>query len=251
MLNKISVKILAIIAALIAVFLICTIRITNNMQSVNSYTKEVNDKYLNNILLLSQIDSDYEDLQKNMYAHIASTEDEMKEKTFEKLDKKEKQINEAITELKSNNNDELFTNMLNDLQAAFDKYNEQLKNVTDLCAQGKSEEATAFAQYVLEEYDDKIDDTWKDLKNENMNRINNGIDMNNKELVDTKRSLLFSVIMFLSVSALGILFLLKLVINPLNKAVNQLKQINDDIQDGSGDLSMRLDVNWTFNYWNK
>ena len=100
MFKKLKVKVCAVIILLAVIFSVYAVANVNGIRKANVLTKQINEVYMKNLLIRNDIDSNYENLQKNLYSHIAANDDKMKEKTAGKIEKKIKEINESIDNLK-------------------------------------------------------------------------------------------------------------------------------------------------------
>lgn len=242
MFKKLKVKVCAVIILLAVIFSVYAVANINIIRKANVLTKQINEVYMKNLLILNDIDSNYENLQKNLYSHIAANDDKMKEKTAGKIEKKIKEINESIDTLKKQSTDEKYIESFDKYKEVFNKYAELSNKVVALCKEGKQGEAFTVMTKDVEELDDEMDDVWGILFDNSKNNINSVIKTQEGLITGILVVSVISFVVFLIAAVICFRYITKKVINPVNDANHKLNNLIDDINNGQGDLSLRLEV---------
>lgn len=242
MFKKLKVKVCAVIILLAVIFSVYAVANVNGIRKANVLTKQINEVYMKNLLILNDIDSNYENLQKNLYSHIAANDDKMKEKTAGKIEKKIKEINESIDTLKKQSTDEKYIESFDKYKEVFNKYAELSNKVVALCKEGKQGEAFTVMTKDVEELDDEMDDVWGILFDNSKNNINSVIKTQEGLITGILVVSVISFVVFLIAAVICFRYITKKVINPVNDANHKLNNLIDDINNGQGDLSLRLEV---------
>lgn len=242
MFKKLKVKVCAVIILLAVIFSVYAVANVNGIRKANVLTKQINEVYMKNLLILNDIDSNYENLQKNLYSHIAANDDKMKEKTAGKIEKKIKEINESIDTLKKQSTDEKYIESFDKYKEVFNKYAELSNKVVALCKEGKQGEAFTVMTKDVEELDDEMDDVWGILFDNSKNNINSVIKTQEGLITGILVVSVISFVVFLIAAVICFRYITKKVINPVNDANHKLNNLIDDINNRQGDLSLRLEV---------
>ncbi|MBE6049598.1 MAG: methyl-accepting chemotaxis protein [Clostridium sp.] len=243
MFKKLSVKVCAMIAMFVVMFSVTAFITIGGMNKAYKHTKDIKNVYLQNILVLDDINSNYESLQKNILSHIAANEEKYENDAVDKVRKKIDYINTDIEKLRNNGLDEKSMKMCDEYKKMYDEYFVLVDKVLELSNEGKDDEAYKYMKTVLEEKDDKIDKQWEMLEKECSDNVNNVITNQGETLSYIKIISNITFVIFILIAFITIKYINRIVVKPVEDANEKLNNLINEINEGNGDLSLRLKAN--------
>lgn len=243
MFKKLSVKVCAMIAMFVVMFSVTAFITIGGMNKAYKHTKDIKNVYLQNILVLDDINSNYESLQKNILSYIAANEEKYENDAVDKVRKKIDYINTDIEKLRNNGLDEKSMKMCDEYKKMYDEYFVLVDKVLELSNEGKDDEAYKYMKTVLGEKDDKIDKQWEMLEKECSDNVNNVITNQGETLSYIKIISNITFVIFILIAFITIKYINRIVVKPVEDANEKLNNLINEINEGNGDLSLRLKAN--------
>ncbi len=214
-----------------------------NLDSVMDDSKEIVDDYSNSIIQLSDIESNFEELQQIVFAHCLAEDDAAMDKLTQEGEAAMADIEalceEFVKTLDTGSEEEqIFQNFKQNITDYHNAYDEAI----DLSNDNQDEQAVAIANSTLTTEGDAIATEIAQMIAENKEGMNTAIEEQETAYATSRRLILVVFIVGIMLSVSSVIFLWKTLINPMTEIYKKLGIIVDDIKNNKGDLTARVDV---------
>lgn len=246
MAKSISVKILGLVAILIATGLTSNILWSNSLASMNEKAQTVSNECLTAVSLLAETSRSVERVQKfannsmgsvGTESDVATTNGNEMSQEAESLDNMFQQLTEIVNQF---GNQEM-TNALTQYESAYETY-------TTTVGQSVVANSGDMSQ-MSEDFRVSMDETTANLDTAytNLNTlIYNQVDIANKQLTNQYNSssnanmLLFIILIVIGMVIIAVTLIT--IVKPIKDANRQLDNLIDEIDQGKGDLTKRIEI---------
>ena len=211
-----------------------------NFQSTIEESTRISDTYLSAMVLRGDMKKAYENMQRYIYAYLATNDVEEREHLLENIDKRYNQLITDIDQLQIYLEGNRSVN-ISEMKAGLTAYTENAKAVL-ISSEGKSTEEVIAEIDALEAEDEKFDS--------NLELANASFEQSIATIRQTQQdkygrtittSVIGAIIIMLNIGINHVLFQYK-TIRPIKKSSLELRQMIKSIDENRGDLNERLTV---------
>ena len=241
--GKISTKIISLVPVIILgiVSVFSNVLAVVNIQRVNASATNITNEYMTGISELAQIQKDTQNLHKLGLSHIIATDLTAMVGLVDTINDQEEVLDQELMDYESKVSEEL-TEQFEALKSNYDGMKWEIANLMAYSALGKNEDAYALANGAISEYAAEMQNSI-DAMTDNMK--------SQAESAKSQQSSIYRMAVIMSIVViiislialvLTLLSVFKLVIQPLSRTRNEIKNIIYDIDNREGDLTKRVEL---------
>jgi len=239
MMKTIGSKILAILTVFLVFILASNLLSIRSLNEVSESNKEVSEKYLVKVTELGEIARDYQAVQKLMNAHLI---------TFMPQEKEAFEVEIATTSESLKTNTLEYSSYIDDtdsekFQLMFDninKYFEISPKIIELSNMGDSYGAFQMMNTEIGPISAEIEVLIEELIEMNHDAVDKAKDVQNDTVKSSYVVIIASVVALLVLMVLSLLYVNARISGPIKKATKSLNHMIKDINNGEGDLTVRI-----------
>ena len=237
--KTIGSKILAILAVFLVFVLLANAFNIRSLNKVSESNHEVSEKYLVKVTELGEIARDYQAVQKYLYSHLVTYMDAEKAAI-------EVQIADSRTSLVDNVNqygsyvDRSDVEMFEKLVADLTTYFETFEQIIERSRIGDNYGAFNMTTAELGTLSEEIELTIEELIRTNYAAVEDAKEVQSSTVNGSYVVIGGSIVFMLLLTIFAMLFVTAKISGPLRKATKSLNTMISDINDGEGDLTVRI-----------
>lgn len=239
---SIVVKILLPIVLLAALLVSSIVVNTGSMKNIMEASDEVSENYATSMMLIGDISTDFEELEKIAYAHcVANSKDTMKvlESNCTAV---AAELDTLFAEFELSLDEGEETEAYQEFKAKYDSFYKTLQTILELSGKDQDDQAVEMINTRLAPQGNEITSLLLEMTNANKEGMSEAID--ETHLAYTVAQTSNNVMMGLAVVliAMSTFVCLFMVVRPIKKSGDELKSIVQEINAGKGDLTRRVKV---------
>lgn len=243
-LKNVSIKIkimlpVALMAILLVVSSVTTIRIANNMLNIG---QEISDNYSASLVQLGEISEKFEVLNGIVYKHCIATDENTQNELVKSYQSTVDEISKLCNDFKKTLDAGKETENFTKFQESYEQYLKDYETVIDASTSGQDSFAAEMANNTLMEEAANIEQTIENMQEANQSAMDNGI-LEQKKVYKSSQSsgiVLLVLGILLGLSVLYICY--KAVCRPVARMNKVLSEIINEINAGNGNLTKRVQI---------
>lgn len=239
---SIQIKIFFPIFLLSALLLIMGIFSIINIRGLMRDSEEISGNYAESISLLGEIGEDFQSINRIVYAHcIADTNDKMGKLNTE-YNTISSKIEEAMASYESQLNSGEETDLYNTFKADFESYISTYNQTIKLSTANSTERAEELANGELTDLSSVVSEDIDNMVQNNKESMNKAVKEQETLYASIIGTFIVIAVISIVIVILSVMVVLLEIIHPLTNSKKKLEHIVQNIQDGHGDLTERLNV---------
>jgi methyl-accepting chemotaxis protein len=240
---RVRLKIMLPVILLALIMVVSSAANYQGLKNLMNASLEISDNYATSLYTVGEIDSQFKKIQSLGYAHIVAQSDEETAKVETSIDTAFNELSSLMATfeagLDSGTDEETY---YQDFESNYENFVAIFEQVIALSQANNDDEATDLANSDMTTAGETTDDTLAKLQNYELEAMDNAVD--DSESVYSSISVTGEVLMVIGliIVIFTVIVINTEIIKPITKINNKLKEIIDEIQNGQGDLTKRIDV---------
>lgn len=239
---SVALKIMLPMYALAIILLVTGVASLTVMDGMNQNTLEISDNYATSIAQLGDMNVKFEALKRVAYAHCIADTDSEQASLEEEANKLKKEITDIRTAFEETLDEGDEKNAYLELMDVYEEFTGTLERVLSLSLKGMDEEAVQIVNRELSSQGKEISNLMSQMTAANQEGMNDAVEIAESDFNSARVTIFTLIIVSITITALGIIVSIILVIRPIKKSSERIQEIAQYIEDAKGDLTMRVDV---------
>lgn len=239
--RKISTKMIGVLAGLLLVFGVSIAFNSWQVGKIKSQSQEIATNQVSNLYLVNTFRNVYQEKETSLYELMLSEDQEQIEELEKKIEELDLELTEGLAALKEVFSDEegaRITGHIETSMASHDKIYQRVKKKSTGDSGSQSAFRTATSKLV--EVDEQVKSDLNDLDELIGASMEEAIDKQDSFIQNAYRLNILCIIIYVAAAAAGILYMVRGVAGPIRSVTSQLETIIKKIQNGEGDLTLRV-----------
>ena len=242
--KKISAKIITVLVALTAVFGVSILLNIQQMGMIKENSREVTEKQVSNVYKVNELRASYQEKETLLYELMMTSDDSNMEELLGAIETLDKNVADGLEEMKkifsgTKEGKRSVEGLERDI-AAYDKIYERIKAKSTESSGKQAAFRTATSQLV--DLDTEVKAGLEELDTQIQKTLDNAVKQQNSGIQRAYQIIAVCVIIYLLAAGACAVYIIKSVSAPMKRATKQLNQIITGIQNGEGDLTLRVDA---------
>ncbi len=242
--KNISVKIKILFPIImLALLLMAVIAVNlNSMNHIMNASKKVSDNYATSMSLLGDISTDFANLEKCAYSHCVAAGDNATNILEEEIEKLASDLDAKCAELERFLNTGEQEELYQEFRIMYTSFFEVYETVLEHSRNNDKEQAIAISNKKLVNQGSEIANVLTKMRDSNKNGTVEAAIETQKKFESAKYLSCLMLGLAIGLSVWGVVVCLREVVKPIVASSSKLKEIVEDIKDGKGDLTKRVEV---------
>lgn len=232
-------KILAILTVFVLFILLSNAFNIQALDKVNESNKMVSDTYLVKVTELGEMSRDYQTVQKYLYSHLCSFVDTEKAAVETQIDAAYESLTNNVNEYGayvSDDDREIFNELVTELTSYFEIFN----GIIDLSRTGDNYTAYNRTSADLSLLSEEVELGIEKLIDLNYAAVEEAKENQQATMTESYVVVGVAIVILLLLTVFAMLFISATITKPLRNATKSLNGMIKDIENGEGDLTVRL-----------
>lgn len=241
--KSIKTKILMPVIGLAIIALITSVSSIYNARQIDTRGEAVANVYLENVEQAGRIAENIQKLMKLSYSYVVADTKELQDSTYSKIEQVQKDIESDMDDfsqrLTPNTHEE---ELYNNLRSHYTPYKSKCTHLTKYVKNGNTESALKMANKDFVDLSDAIEGDLHDIISFDREQADNAV---GKMRASYNLSIIIAAVCFgltVLMIVIAILICQLKVASPIAKSSKKVDQMIKLIEEGNGDLTMRLDI---------
>lgn len=239
--KKISTKIIAVLVILTVVFGVNIVSNIRQVGMIKENSEEITKTQVTNVYLVNDFRISYQEKETFLYELMMSSDVKNMQELVDQIIELDAQLDEGLENLRKAFSDEAGAKIVDHIATDIKAYNKIYDRVKNKSIDTSSKQAafrTATSQLV--DLDKQVKNDLDELDARITGTMDQAVKEQNRGIQSAFRTLVICVIVYLAAAAVCVIYLVRSVVNPVKSATRQLEDIIRRIQNGEGDLTLRV-----------
>lgn len=239
--KKISTKIIAVLVILTVVFGVNIVSNIRQVGMIKENSEEITKTQVTNVYLVNDFRISYQEKETFLYELMMSSDVKNMQELVDQIIGLDAQLDEGLENLRKAFSDEAGAKIVDHIATDIKAYNKIYDRVKNKSIDTSSKQAafrTATSQLV--DLDKQVKNDLDELDARITGTMDQAVKEQNRGIQSAFRTLVICVIVYLAAAAVCVIYLVRSVVNPVKSATRQLEDIIRRIQNGEGDLTLRV-----------
>lgn len=242
--KKISAKIITVLVALTLVFGISILLNVQQMGMIEENSREVTEVQVSNVYQVNELRASYQEKEALLYELMMTSDETNMQEIVGEIENVDASVADGLEKMK-----EIFASSeegkkgVETLASAIEAYDEVYDRIKEKSMQSSAKQAafrTATSQLV--DLDNEVKTDLDALDVQIQQTMDNAVSRQNKGIQQAYQTIVICIIIYLLAAGVCAVYIIRSVSVPIKRTTRQLNHIIEGIQNGEGDLTLRVDA---------